>query len=82
MKVIITGASGLLGRAVTQEFTKAGHEGQKRNKKVTQWFFLKGFTNANELPFFFFLLLYKFVGTALSRANKAGLVKVMKKARK
>ncbi|KAG2220135.1 hypothetical protein INT45_006163 [Circinella minor] len=43
MKVIITGASGLLGRAVTHEFKKAGHE---------------------------------VVGTALSRADKAGLIKL------
>ncbi|KAI9278765.1 hypothetical protein BDA99DRAFT_493100 [Phascolomyces articulosus] len=43
MKVIITGASGLLGRAVAQKFKKDGHE---------------------------------VVGTALSRADKAGLVKL------
>ncbi|KAI8140380.1 RmlD-like substrate binding domain-containing protein [Fennellomyces sp. T-0311] len=43
MKIIVTGASGLLGRAVVQQFKQAGHE---------------------------------VVGTALSRADKAGLVKL------
>lgn len=39
MKVLVTGASGLLGRAVVEEFQQAGHEGKlriSREKKVAR----------------------------------------------
>ena len=34
MKVVVTGASGLLGRATAEEFRKSGWEGKKTINKV------------------------------------------------
>lgn len=64
MKVVVTGASGLLGRAVKSEFTKTGHQGNSIPQSIRCHGYIANWR------------VWLVIGTALSRAGKDGLVKV------